>query len=76
MFEIVKSAIKYYQDEKRIENQKKRLLKSKLDYSYLEYMINEVDDKRVEMKITLNDHTVIEIKPVTKRHENPLFTGD
>ena len=76
MFSAIKSAIKFYQEEKRVENQRKRLLKSKLDYSYLEYMINEVDDKRVEMKITLNDHTIIEIKPVTKHHENPMFTGD
>ncbi len=76
MFEILKSAVKYYQDEKHRENMKKRLLRSHLDYEYLQYMIDEVDDKKVEMNIELNDHTKINIKPIAKSRNNTMFTGD
>lgn len=76
MFDVIKSAMRYYQEEKHRENMKKRLLRSHLDYDYLEYMIDEAGNKKVEIEIELNDHTIIKIKPTKSRNNNTIFTGD
>ena len=76
MFEIIKEAVKYYNNIKRDEAMKKRLLKKNLDYEYLQKIVNEVESHNVVIVVNTADHAKIEIKPMKKERQNVVFTGD
>lgn len=76
MFEDLKKVFSFYKEMKRVENQKKRLVKNKIDYDYLQFMIDNAEQNKVEMTIELADHTKITIKPMKKERQNVVFTGD
>ena len=75
MFENIKKAFSFYKEIKHVENQKRRLVKNKIDYDYLQFMIDNAEQNKVEMVIELADHTKI-IRPMKKERQNVVFTGD
>jgi uncharacterized protein YueI len=76
MFENIKKAFSFYKEIKHVESQKKRLVKNKIDYDYLQFMIDNAEQNKVEMVIELADHTKITIRPMKKERQNVVFTGD
>lgn len=76
MSNAFKEAFKLYKQIKWREKQKKRLVSKNLDYAYLEYMINEVEEHNVELDITTADHAHIIVKPIKKDEHKPQFIGD
>lgn len=66
---LIGEAIKYYKNLKIEEKQRKRLLKSRLDYGALQLMIDKAEDNpNLHINITLNDGTKLEI--VSKKKDN------
>ena len=76
MSNALKEAFKLYKQIRWEEKQKKRLVNKNLDYVYLQFMINEVEDHNVELDITTADHAHIVVKPIKKEEHKPQFIGD
>lgn len=70
---------KIYREQTLLEKKEKRLLAKDMDYAFLQKIVNEVDSKGVEIKITLNDHTELLVKPIKKYRgisNEELFNGE
>jgi hypothetical protein len=71
---IIKESIQYYKKLKEEEKQRKRLVKSELDYGALQYMIDRAEDNPdLRINITLNNGTKMEITS-HKKHKGQTFS--
>lgn len=72
----LKETLQYYKKLKYDEKQRKRLLSQKMDYDFLQYIIDTADAKDVIIDITLADHTRLVVKRDKSKRLSPMFTGD
>lgn len=68
MFYYLRKAMKEAKKEKEYDKKKARFLAKDMDYQFLEDMIQRVNDNpKLNIKITLKDHTILELN--TYKHK-------
>lgn len=68
MFYYLRKAMKEAKKEKEYDKKKARFLAKNMDYQFLEDMVQRVNDNpKLNIKITLKDHTTLELN--TYKHK-------
>lgn len=77
MFKYLRKAMAEAKKEKELDKKKARLLAKDMDYQFLEEIIQKVNENPfLNVKITLKDHTILEVNTSPKRKNNYVGGGD
>lgn len=77
MFYYLRKAMKEAKKEKEYDKKKARFLAKNMDYQFLEDMVQRVNDNpKLNIKITLKDHTVLELNTYKHKAVNQFIGED
>lgn len=71
---FLKEAYKYYKQLKIEDKQRKRLINTDLDYSYLQWMLDKAEENPdLMIRVTLKDGKKIEMLSKKKKNNTSIF---
>lgn len=71
---LLKEAYKYYKQLKIEDKQRKRLINTDLDYSYLQWMLDKAEENPdLMIRVTLKDGKKIEMLSKKKKNATSIF---
>lgn len=76
MSNALKEAFALYKQRKAEEKKYKQLLLQKMDYNFLQYLIDLAPEKDIIIDVELADHTKLVIKKDKRKTNQPVFSGD
>lgn len=74
---VLRESMKYYKDRKREEKEKRKLLSKKMDFNFLEQLIQKCNDNpALRIEVDLVDGTKLLLKTYVPKNNTDVFNGN